>query len=339
MHVLRLFAAVCILPLSAAAIENNPQNASAKDLASQLKNAVMEETRKLGALESWQKRIFDEEVLTQHQRFIKDYRFSGPNAKVYAEVDVEGLKAYLRFYAPKVITAENFKALVCLRAEAGCDKCMESLKTVKKLVEQMLERRGLAAVFIDAGQIGSDNKAGFEKLTNLARQRKLSAAFLLDWRKTPADDVDSVHADENHYMISSNIDVFGLSSHAARLDLLDSDNFELSATRLLEDTFTILGQKTMSMVGPAITGGSEVLVEVNGIGDYKHFQLVKSQLVSQLKGVSSIEERMIKRDVVSFALMMVNSPINNKEELQKQLSSLKLEPFDGKAPSAKVLTE
>ena len=148
MHVLRLFAAVCILPLSAAAIENNPQNASAKDLASQLKNAVMEETRKLGALESWQKRIFDEEVLTQHQRFIKDYRFSGPNAKVYAEVDVEGLKAYLRFYAPKVITAENFKALVCLRAEAGCDKCMESLKTVKKLVEQMLERRGLSAVII-----------------------------------------------------------------------------------------------------------------------------------------------------------------------------------------------
>src|SRR4051794_9867340 len=68
-------------------------------VSTQLKSAVTASASKLGELEPWQKRIFSEEVVPQYQRFVRDYRSSGTSG-VTAEIDLESLRQYLRFYAP-----------------------------------------------------------------------------------------------------------------------------------------------------------------------------------------------------------------------------------------------
>src|SRR4051812_29867780 len=65
------------------------------DVESQLRQAVEGSAAQLGALELWQKKLFDEEVVAQYPRFIKDYRVVGD--KVEAQVDLDNIKNYLEF--------------------------------------------------------------------------------------------------------------------------------------------------------------------------------------------------------------------------------------------------
>src|SRR4051812_6455948 len=120
----RLHASGAILTLTASMIAvssfSSPASAAqplpGKSVALQekLKDAVRESEPKLGTLEPWQKKIFEDEVVPSYQVFIKDYRSVG--REISADVDVDSIRNYLAYYAPSVSKPKENAALVVLRA-------------------------------------------------------------------------------------------------------------------------------------------------------------------------------------------------------------------------------
>jgi hypothetical protein len=78
-------------PAPAAAKASPAAAAPGRDpLTVKLQAALSDSLRQIGALEPWQQKVFNEEILTQPTRFIRDFRSQGGGVVVV--VDVEGVK-------------------------------------------------------------------------------------------------------------------------------------------------------------------------------------------------------------------------------------------------------
>ena len=309
-------------PATASKVKAPPQapaqtQAQPDQLTVQLKSALGESQKKLGELEPWQKKLFDEEVIPQYQRFIRDYRPT-PSG-VFVELDLESLKNYLRFFAPKSIKGSNTNITVFLKAKPSCGKCVESEAAIRALVKSRLEHRGFTVSFITAEELGDPDLAGKpleNRVADLSRLKKAAGVLVIQWQLAEAEDIDSAHADENHYWIQSFLSIRDLDKAEGRLELLENDSFENSASRLLTDAWTAIGAKLLQM-----TSGEpqkEILIEVSGFRDFQQYTRLKSQLTSQLKGVSTLEERKISKGRVVLAIVTSQT----REEVQKQLALL-----------------
>src|SRR2546430_11890887 len=65
-------------------------------LTAKLQAFLTDTKQHLGPLEPWQSRLFDDEILSDAKRFIRDYKAS--KTGVEAEADMDAIKRYLRFY-------------------------------------------------------------------------------------------------------------------------------------------------------------------------------------------------------------------------------------------------
>lgn len=282
-------------------------SAETDTVKTQLKNALVDAFTKLGQVEPWQKKIFDEEVMMQYQRFIRDYRQTGPNLSV--EVDLDSLKKYLRFQAKKT----DAQAWVYLRAQPSCGRCGASFEDIKKLVKERLERRGFVPTWLTPEEIGDVNLAGKalnDRVYVLAKNKNAGAALVVQWQLAPIDDIDTAHADEEHFQITSWFTLRDLAKNENKLELLSTDSFLIFASRLLTDAFTELGGKVDALqVADGSSGKDEIALEINGVRDFVHFAMVKAQVQGRLKDViiSGPEERRIARGKATLAVFTSKS--------------------------------
>jgi len=318
------------------------------DVERQLKAAVIDAQKKLGMLESWQIRIFEEEVVPQYRRFIRDYRPMGTSLNV--EVDFENLQNYLKFYAPKVLphliskdrakgllavsgansATQDFRLLVFLKTDPACAKCTASEPAIRALVKSRVEARGFVPVWVAPEEVGDTKLAGrllHETLTELSRKKGSPGALVVHWAPVPVDDIDSAHADEKHYFVHSFLNIRDLAKDEGKMDLMDSDSFETSLVRLLTASISELGVKADRTVREQAISKEEILIEISGFRDFAHYNRVKTVLTEQLKGVSSLEERRITRGQISLAVGTSAS----KEEIAKQVSAIVVEPGGAQA--------
>lgn len=314
--------------LGAVLLTAGPARSEPKNLPELLKNAVVEAQAKLGELEPWQKKIFDEEVVPQHQRFIRDYR---PTANgVLIDVDHETLKKYLAFYAPKALKREDAKILVYLRADESCTKCTESTDAVGRLARARLERRGFTPVILTADDVGNVTALGKtlrERLTDLAAQRNVAGALLIESSMAAGDDA---HADEKHYLVqyyllgregkAAGAQLPKEYRHDGKLELMENDNVETAVARLMTDSFTDFGYKTIlaKLYGEDT---EEIWLVVNGVQGFAHYQKIRTQLQDALKDSSSFEDRKIMRGQVIFGVRGGKNP----QELKTLINSLTLD--------------
>lgn len=288
--------------------------AQAADSQENLRQAVANSLPQLGLTEPWQKRLFDLEVVPFYQRFIKDYRVS--EGKTNAQLDLEAIKSFTRFYAPSALRKPNPTALVFLQAEPGCDKCENALPTLKKMVTERLQRRGFAlqwATPIEMGAAGSNPAQLEERLQLLAAQKDFSGAVLLSWGNAPADTLDSVHADEKNYQIQLLVLVRASAGSPTperpeyrtqgKLSVLANDSFETAGGRLMTDAWTTLGSETvLASLLPVDTGKGEPWIELTGLSSYEDYARVKGQLQTQLGDRGTLEERKMSRGKVTLAV-------------------------------------
>lgn len=300
------------------------QNQSqSKDIQASLKTAVTDSQKKLGQLDPWQQKLFDEEVVPQYQRFVKDYRPSAQGTSV--EVDLDAIKKYLAFYGPKLTTKKDPKVLVWFDLQKNCDKCTQSLEPVKALAKARLERRGFVPVWMpveDAEQsdVGA-RKAFEEKALAASTQKGATGALILHLRTAPVDTIDTAHADESHYIVRTYFATLGGNTfhHEDQLELLQEDPMDYAAAKLLTDGFTELGSKTLLVrSAQEEEGAPELLLTIQNIRDYSTFLKIKDQLENQVKSLTSIEERKMGRNQFTFSIK-VNRPL---DEVKKNLSSV-----------------
>jgi hypothetical protein len=325
-------------------------------VARRLRNALAESESRLGGLEPWQKKIFDDEALPQYQRFIRNYRsgqsHSGTAISAFeVDVDMDSLKSYLQFYAPKTLGRDEKNSnlvLLYLRAELSCEKCVAAGPGVRKLAQLRVERRGLMPVWLTADDlgVGSDGKelsgkALNERVSTLAHNRNAAAALVVQWGPAPADDVDTAHADEKHFLLQSWLQARGLAAtgklsagaqnvavSTGSVDLMEMDSFELAAGRLFSDAFVDMGAQALKAeqaIGAKALAGTpdnEVDVDVSGVRDFAQYSKLKAQIQAKLVGVG-VEDRKLSRGRVTLALMGSKSPA---ETLRSQLVGLPLDP-------------
>ena len=264
----------------------------------------MESQSELGTLQAWQKKLFDDEVVPQFQSFIKNYRSS--DAGLAGEVDLAGLKNYLKFYAPEMLKSTNPKVVVLLRPQPECDRCVDATQAIQKLMKSRLEHRGFLPVFITAEEAGDAKATGkvLEDKVSVVTEAKGSPAYLLlQWQEKAPDDEDAGHEDEKQYQIYSSIYIRGIGKTADKLDLLQNDSFETAANTLVTNAWKNIGSKDVPQaVALTPSGKDELSVEVTGIKDYADFSRIKNELQARLKESSVVQERKLTRGKAVFAV-------------------------------------
>lgn len=268
-------------------------------VATQLKDALVDYQKK-NPLEAWQTRIFEDEVLPQYQRFIRDYR-PGPQG-LSVEVDQDSLRKYLQFYAPKVLKARDYKMFAWLVIDSACPACVKAAPGLKSLVTAQMERRGLTTVWMDAP--ASPPRGFDEKSVDYARGRQAAGAVIVHAVRAPVDDEDAAHADELRYWVSTTLAVRELAAKTSgRLELLANDPIEPAAVRLLTDAFTEVGGKVQSVVAASVLGESSgVLIEISQFKDYAMYQDILSKLNAGLKDTHSLLEKRMTQGRVWLSL-------------------------------------
>ncbi len=279
---------------------------TSKEVQEKLRSAVAEWKTKLGALEEWQRKIFDEEVVPQYSRFIRDYKQTGTGA-MSVEVDSEVLRRYLSFYAPKAFKRKEYRAQIYLSADADCKKCQDAMDEIKALAKARIERRGFLGSWLTPGQLGVSSelkgKPLEDRIADLVRQKDDGGALVMQWGVAP---VDPEHPDEKHYLVRSYLLVRKDATEVRQqgeLEVLPNDSLSTAAARLLTDAMSELGVKSQVFADAAQEHETpEVLVTVSGFKDFAQFNRVKSRLQESLKDVAPLEERRLMRGQVTLAV-------------------------------------
>ena len=282
-----------------------------EELQDQLKSSVSEEQAKLGIVEPWQKKIFNEEVLVDYTRFIKGYRSTGNVTTV--DVDQDSLKKYLTFYAPRYYGKTDLKVLVYVAGDAECAKCQASLTILRKSIKSRLERRGLVVVFVTTPMAQP-----FVLAAELARVKDSVGVVQIRAKQI----IDEDHPDDEHYALTVQTVFTGPQGPQAKeiktekqLDVLKNDSFETAASRLFIDSATELG--SMSMVVETTTD-EEIFLLLSGVKDFPKMIQIKTALNDVLSGSGVAEERRISRDQVVLAVRTKKT----SEEIKKILNSM-----------------
>lgn len=302
------------------------EQAGGEAVQAQLKAAVQNHAKGLQGLETWQTQLVDEEIVPQYSRFVRDYRPSGTGLAV--EIDQESVKRYLTFYGPKVLRSRDYRFLVAVRAEAGCDKCQKAAADLKSVVKSRLEHRGLTPVFVGGEDLTDPTitgKALEDLLVEQIRQRQSAGVIVIQAQNAPRDDEDAGHADEKRYQLRVLLQLREINTarYQGQMELLANDSFDVSFNRLITDAWTEIGAKTASFVATNANGEAGVLLEVFGFKDYAMFNDIRTKLAAGLKDVASLDERKIQRGRV----WLLAATSKNAEDLRRQIAGLGLKGF------------
>ncbi len=299
------------------------QARATSDLAPQLKAAVVGAQKSLGEMPAWQKRLFNEEVVPMYQRFVKDYRIA-QGGGIQAEIDYGNLRNYIRYYGPQGtqgLKGANITpiALVFIETDPACERCKSAEPAIQSMLRTRLERRGLSAQFLTDEALGKPKPVGKylqDRLLELAGRRSAAAAQVISLKPAPASRLDPAHPEEKKFLITSFLHVRGLGRHEGEMEVLEADGLETPSSQLFIDAMTEMGAR-VERAQAAITepGKAEILVAINGIRDFAHYQELRAQVETRLKPIGSILERKISRGRVVFAVTTDRGAVEVKKAM------------------------
>lgn len=290
-----------------------------------LSRAVAESDSRLGTLDPWKRRIFDEEVVPQYSRFIKDYR-PGANG-LMIEVDYDAIVRYVAFYAPRTLKPadpKNVRIALFQKAQTGCDRCAGASDRIRQLMKPRMERRGFQITWLTFDDLGSPDLSGKdlqEKAIEAANRKGALATLVIETRLAEAD--DPAHADEKKYVVET----FWLAKPTGEADLrfvgqlevMENDPLEQAAARLLSDAVSQFGGKALlaeKNEGEAKTQEYELVL--NGVKDYAQFARLKAGISQALSDAAWVEERKLRRGQVVLGIRSQRSV----DAVRRQLASV-----------------
>ncbi len=301
-----------------------------------VRSAVVDAQKKLGELEPYQKRMFEDEVVPQAGFFVRNAQSTSSGLNV--DVDVEAIRGFLSFYAPRTLGLDDPKkpaqVFVLLQTSEDCGKCKDASPEIRKQAVSTLEHRGIKAVFVGENELPpqlKDPKAQAKQLTafaaEVARSKGAAGSLVIAWKPIEPEDLEGAHADEKQYRISLALDVPALGHAEGQSDIMDEDSFEKSSSRLMTEAWTRLGTGRGSATAVATARKdtqSEILIEVKGVKDYEHYLKIREALqarVSEKLGEAVVlEDRIVARGLLVVAAGSSKKP----EETKVKLVDLKL---------------
>lgn len=281
-------AILILLPLWVQA-QNKPKNEPKSEIDEALRSAVADTKKNLGSLEPWQKKIFDEEVLTEARKFIRDFRST--TAGIQVDVDREAIQHYLAFSASKAFKQPKVKLSVQLQLHPGCEVTSKTTESMKKLMRTRMENRGFLPLF---------------------QSTQEPIVFELGCSEEPDEE-------ERHFLVRSRMQIHGKSFNH-QLVLLEGDSIEVATSRLLIDSFIDLGSS--SSFRESEQEKTEILMTLSGVESFSQLTRLKT-LLSKILTATLLERKISKGQFV----FVVESE-QSITELRQALLSFILEPSD-----------
>ncbi len=279
------------------------------------KQAILEQQTKMGGTaswEPWQTRIFNEEVLVYPDRFIKGSRKSEIGLSV--EIDLEGIKKHLDFYAAKLLDIPLDKKDPKFLSLVFSERDEEALKS---LLNGFLERRGFKPVSINLGH-GNQQK----KMLDWVEKNKSTGGILLEVNKIPAEELDPAHADEVRYRV---VEFFTVRSallkeyfYKSQFEVGDEESLQEPLFHLMAQTFLDLSSK-MNLANnkrPSESPStlSDFTVEIQGSLDFKLLTQLTLQLQNKFMR-DKVEKHKVSRGEVVFLIRDCKSLEDAKQNL------------------------
>lgn len=295
-----LFFNIALLFLLAGVVWSAPQNTEM-----QLKSSILNVQSQLGNLEPWQKKVFLEDVLPLYQRFIKDYRPSSSGPGLLVDVDRESIRRFLKYHPNK----NNPRAIGVMKVDPACNKCVTSAEEIQKLYQASMERREFVVSWVSPKDLGSSTTLGKEldeKLVAFAETKGVPVVFSVQLRIAPIDNIDTAHADEEHYQVSTFLYVKDLVRTDGHVEIMSSDSFTIPSLRLFADVMTEAGSKLeVKEQSQEAAEIDEILVEVNGLQSIAVFSKVKKLIANKFKEIPSVvvEQRSVSRNKAVFVIL------------------------------------
>lgn len=278
----------------------DPAEGTPDPVGRKLQAFLVDAKKRLGPLEPWQNRIFDDEVLTEYQRFIRDYRAS--RAGVEAQADLDAIRNYLVFYAPKSLKKENPTLVVAYLPAKSCPKCVASAPAIRRLLQERLSHRGLSLIWEGSREFSARGDPR-QAIDGLVAERKAVGSLLVEAGPAPVDSIDAAHEEDSLFRLRSTLVIGDVAQERQQLDLLDTGDFVRSESKLLTDAFTDLGDKVQRMeAGQSVVSHAEIQVEVSGFKDYSQYSKARDQITQSLQGLATVEERRVSRGQVVLAV-------------------------------------
>jgi hypothetical protein len=308
-----LFFNIALLFLLAGVVWSAPQNTEM-----QLKSSILNVQSQLGNLEPWQKKVFLDDVLPLYQRFIKDYRPSSNGPGLLVDVDRESIRRFLKYHPNK----NNPRAMALMKVDPACNKCVTSAEEIQKSYQASLERRDFVVTWITSKDLGTSVTTGKEldeKLVNFAEAKGVPVVVSVQLRVAPIDNIDTAHADEEHYQVSTFLYVKDLVKTDGHVELMSSDSFRIPSLRLLADVMTEAGSKVeVKEQTQEAAEIDEILLQINGVRSIAEFSKLKKFISNKFKDLPStvVEQRSVSKNQAVFAIL-------SRQPLEAVLSNLK----------------
>jgi|GEM_PF-4833241 len=302
----------------------------------EIRNLVLDSQSRLTLTETWQKKIFNEEVVPQASRFIKDLK--ADTVATASSVDLESIRRYLAFFGPKVLHRDDkdMKLLTYVRSERDCSACTVALIEVKRAVAARASARGFVLIWPTAEDLGDPTLAGEAlELALITRAKETNAAgvLLVQLKKAPIDTIDAAGSDLKRLQAAVFVLARGEQEYrfTGKLDVIGEAALGDAVPTLLTEAFLDFGSKLQSYVasGASEDAPSEILLTVQGVQDFANYQALKNRIEELLltpAKVKSIDKRKISRGQVTFAIRTDK----NSEEIRRSLASTTSVP--GQAP-------
>lgn len=278
--------------------------------------AIEASKMRMGAMEPWKGPIFDEEVPGQSFRFITHD----------GSVDLGKIRQYLTFHGTQLFHGKRPEMLVYFKAEEGCRKCESSATELRDYMTVAATRRGFDPVWVGEDEIGDTSltwKELDDRIYELARLRSAAAMWAVQSRKTPVENIDTAHHREKAYELRSRMTIRARnelnSEEESHLSLGDSFTDKLSF--LAGNTYMRFGNRIIAATEPAMEPRDEVLLVFPGLGDYQRYSAIRKQLEAKLTDVGTLQERVLSRDKIIFALQTRQSA----ERVKRVLAGTPLE--------------
>lgn len=310
-------------------------------LADAMRNAVRGLRGKFGEMPPWQQKIFDQEVLTSAQDFVREYRQVGDRYKI--DVDQVLIQKFLAFHAPDFLGNAEPRFAVRVEADAGCSLCEAAAPALKKLYQSKLEIRDAKAVWFKDEEMPVAASGGAPELPRLALLQSLETSrglqgsllvrieAILEKDSETGQVIPPAHPEDAKFALR-----LGLSMNTAgntgknklirQVEFQHTEAVEPLARKLWLEAVTELAIKADGSAGAvagAMTGGAgpaEVLVQVTGVRDYFMLNQLKSQLQLAVGEMQPLIERSLARGRVVLAIR-TDRPI---DEIRGKISKVTL---------------
>lgn len=264
----------------------------------------------LGPMSAKQNVLFQEEVLSDPERFVNEIKRSESGARV--QVDENAVKQVLAFDASSLGFKTEPVIGFASRVKAGCSVCEKEATAFKAKLQSRMERRGFVVKSLPGVEITEGSSDPFSQY---ALQQQLQGVMVVDVNQELRDHEAVIVGKVHFRILKPNSSTYFTSDED--FENLSADSLVNVGDRWLTRSWMRLGALASTSSTSIVSNSNRMNVEIVGCASLKQFHSLRTKLQEALSSASALAESSIELGKVSFWVEGYASSASISETLRK----------------------